>query len=235
MNKITKKFISVLVALTMLAAMSAAAVATEGEEEYIAPEIADFTENTYVESDGTFVDEVVFFENGVYSRLVTAHAPDGTYTVTVEQGDYFAEYEGVMPEQLSAPPSFIPPLGLPQRAATASGYPIYTPYWFAGTYIGSQNGTALTIALIAAAIAGISGVASGWATTIGGAVYAALGGNIYSNIYYSMDKYYATTDYGPGMMGIYHHKYITRVYSNSARTALIAGPITREFDALEAW
>ncbi|MDR2502512.1 MAG: hypothetical protein LBC78_04610 [Oscillospiraceae bacterium] len=62
MKNMYKKLISVLVALAMLAAMSAVAVATEGEEEYTPPEITDFTENTYVESDGTFVTEAAFFE-----------------------------------------------------------------------------------------------------------------------------------------------------------------------------
>jgi hypothetical protein len=39
-------------------------------------------------------------------------------------------------------------------------------------------------------------------------------------------------DYGPGIMVTWYSKFITRTYSNSARTNLIAGPVTNIFESI---
>lgn len=100
-------------------------------------------------------------------------------------------------------------------------YPHYTPYWYAGSDQYSQNGVALTVAGIAGVIAAAVGVPASWAVTIASSIYSALGSNIYSNIYYTTERYYATLEYSSSGPVTWYNKFITYVYSDKERTDLI--------------
>jgi hypothetical protein len=59
------------------------------------PLITDVQSYNYIEDDGTYVSEVTFNENGIFSSIIKAVRQDGSYTVTVDQGDYHDVLQGV--------------------------------------------------------------------------------------------------------------------------------------------
>jgi hypothetical protein len=223
MKNMYKKLISVLVALAMLLAISAAAVAAEGEDEYVAPEITNITSDTYINDDGALVEEVFFYEDGIASHISKITYPDASFTVTVEQGDYYEEYEGTAPERESAPMGFIPPLGLPQRSSAIT-YPHTSAYNYLYTDYYSVHGVYATAAAFAAAVLILGGFPPDWAITGASALFAAYTANN-QNLWCATDVYLSTTLYAPGSVipMEYHYKFVTWSFTNQAMTNMYGG------------
>jgi hypothetical protein len=232
MKALAKKLISVAVVLSMALIMGTAAFA---ENDVIAvnstPVITDVQSNDYLEWDGTFVSEVTFYENGVFSSIVKIVEPDGAYTVTVEQGDYYDVLEGQYENYL--PPS-APPLsasGAQSSVASAASW----SYSLWGTDNYTVNVLSLqsyaTAAGIAAILAGAFGLqtaalALGIASLLIGQIanyYSTYGTN---TIYFHEYKYLGIESITSG--AIYHHKVYSYAYNSSSYSSSTL--ITSEYD-----
>ena len=215
-----RRLIAFVLSIVMMCSLSVNAGAIE-TDDYITAEF--FT------SDGTLVEKVEFEENGEYAAVIKRTYIDGSFDVTSINGAESVTFIGEV-SSINAPIEETLVLNGNIEIANVT-YPHYTPYWYAGYIDYSQNGVALSVAVIAGLLVAYLGLGASAATTTASAIYTALGSNIYSDVYFRTYRYYATLEYGPGQPTIWYNKHVTYTYSNSGRTEILTGPHTEIYES----
>ena len=193
----------------------------------ITPAFAQGAENqvffeSYYTTEGNYIEKASFVENGEYAAVVKETFPDGKFNVQAINGDNIVDFGIIEPtNNYNTNPVLVP-------NATNEDYPIWTPYWYAGYDDYSQNGTAITAAVLAGILVAGCGMPASVAVTVGSLIYTALGSNIYDDLYFRTYRYYATMEEAPYAV-TWYSKFVTYTYSDGAHKNLIAGPYTEVY------
>lgn len=234
MKKTTKRLISIALMISIVFTISTTAFAVNNSSLDM-PQITNLQANEYREDDGTFVSQVSFYENGVFSSITKSVELDGAYTIIVEQGDYYKVDEGIYQnyEVTNAPSNLLQIASYNTRATTSWQY----QYWGEEYYSVSVSRLQAysSIATLAGAIAGFLslGTASLAVNTAAGlfglmaSYYSTYGSN---TVYFRVKRWLGMENLGTRMA--YHYLTYNYAYTNSNYTNLISSA-TEQYEALD--